>query len=66
MCQIVLVVWVRVECELVDIQQVIDNEGGGFCVMVWDWFYYSEQVWWVVYVIDDVQFKFYFVFEWVL
>ncbi|MDU5036057.1 MAG: M3 family metallopeptidase [Klebsiella pneumoniae] len=34
----------RAERELADIQQVIDNEGGGFRATAWDWLYYSEQV----------------------
>ena len=45
----------RAERELADIQQVIDNEGGGFRATAWDWLYYSEQVRRAAYAIDDAQ-----------
>ncbi len=56
----------RAERELADIQQVIDNEGGGFRATAWDWLYYSEQVRRAAYAIDDAQLKPYFALERVL
>ncbi len=43
-----------------DIQQVIDEQKGGFTVQPWDWEFYSEQVRKAKYDIDESQVKPYF------
>ncbi|HCB1499103.1 peptidyl-dipeptidase Dcp [Klebsiella oxytoca] len=56
----------RAEQELVDIQQVVDNEGGDFQAAAWDWLYYGEQVRRAKFAIDEAQLKPYFALDRVL
>ncbi|WEF30218.1 peptidyl-dipeptidase Dcp [Klebsiella aerogenes] len=56
----------RAEQELADIQQVIDEEGGGFRATAWDWAYYSEQVRRAKFALDEAQLKPYFALDRVL
>ena len=52
--------------ELADIQQVIDDEQGGFSAQAWDWSFYAEQVRRAKYAIDESQLKPYFELDTVL
>ncbi|MCT4703794.1 peptidyl-dipeptidase Dcp [Enterobacteriaceae bacterium H20N1] len=52
--------------ELADIQQVIDEQQGGFTAEVWDWAYYAEQVRRAKYDLDEAQIKPYFALNSVL
>ncbi|MFI2991988.1 peptidyl-dipeptidase Dcp [Klebsiella aerogenes] len=56
----------RAEQELADIQQVIDEEGGDFQAVAWDWLYYGEQVRRAKFAIDEAQLKPYFALDRVL
>lgn len=56
----------RAEQELADIQQVIDEQNGGFQAAAWDWLYYGEQVRRAKYAIDEAQLKPYFSLDRVL
>ncbi|HHG8774102.1 TPA: peptidyl-dipeptidase Dcp [Raoultella planticola] len=56
----------RAEQELAAIQQVIDDEGGGFAAAAWDWLYYGEQVRRAKFAIDESQLKPYFALDRVL
>lgn len=47
----------RAERELRDIQQVIDDQQGGFQAQAWDWNYYAEQVRLARYSLDEAQIK---------
>lgn len=47
----------RAERELADIQQVIDEQQGGFQAQAWDWAYYAEQVRLARYSLDESQIK---------
>lgn len=46
--------------ELADIQQVIDDEQGGFNAQAWDWSLYAERVRLAKYALDESQVKPYF------
>lgn len=50
----------RAERELADIQQVIDDEQGGFTAQAWDWARYAERVRLGKYALDESQIKPYF------
>lgn len=50
----------RALSELADIQQVIDDEQGGFTAQAWDWSFYAEQVRRAKYALDESQLKPYF------
>ncbi|EPQ0974057.1 peptidyl-dipeptidase Dcp [Citrobacter farmeri] len=52
--------------ELADIQQVIDDEQGGFSAQAWDWSFYAEQVRRAKYALDESQLKPYFELDTVL
>jgi peptidyl-dipeptidase Dcp len=56
----------RAEQELADIQQVIDEEGGDFKAMAWDWAYYGEQVRRAKFALDEAQIRPYFALDRVL
>jgi len=47
----------RAEREWADIQQVIDQQQGGFQAQAWDWVYYAEQVRLARYSLDESQIK---------
>ncbi|MEA9396027.1 peptidyl-dipeptidase Dcp [Lelliottia amnigena] len=47
----------RAEREQADIQNVIDDEQGGFSVQAWDWAYYTERVRLEKYALDESQIK---------
>lgn len=47
----------RAEREQADIQNVIDDEQGGFSVQAWDWAYYAERVRLEKYALDESQIK---------
>lgn len=50
----------RAQRELADIQQVIDEQQGGFKAKAWDWAFYAEQVRRAKYDLDEAQIKPYF------
>jgi peptidyl-dipeptidase Dcp len=50
----------RAKRELADIQQVIDEQQGGFKAESWDWAFYAEQVRLAKYDLDEAQIKPYF------
>ncbi|MFB0711569.1 peptidyl-dipeptidase Dcp [Buttiauxella noackiae] len=50
----------RAQRELADIQQVIDEQQGGFKAEAWDWAFYAEQVRRAKYDLDEGQIKPYF------
>lgn len=50
----------RAKRELADIQQVIDEQQGGFKAEAWDWAFYAEQVRRAKYDLDEGQIKPYF------
>ena len=50
----------RAQRELADIQQVIDQQQGGFKAQAWDWAFYAEQVRHAQYDLDEAQIKPYF------
>lgn len=50
----------RAERELADIQQMIDEQQGGFTAQAWDWSFYAEQVRRAKYALDESQIKPYF------
>jgi len=50
----------RARREAADIQQVIDNQQGGFSLAPWDWLFYAGQVRKAKYALDDSQIKPYF------
>lgn len=52
--------------ELADIQQVIDEQQGGFQAQAWDWPWYAEQVRRAKYDLDEVQIAPYFALNTVL
>lgn len=56
----------RAEREQADIQNVIDDEQGGFTVQAWDWAYYAERVRQAKYALDESQIKPYFALNTVL
>ncbi|MBL5920152.1 peptidyl-dipeptidase Dcp [Lelliottia amnigena] len=47
----------RAEREQADIQNVINDEQGGFSVQAWDWAYYAERVRLEKYALDESQIK---------
>ncbi|MGK9175516.1 peptidyl-dipeptidase Dcp [Yokenella regensburgei] len=53
----------RAERELADIQNVIDDQQGGFTAEAWDWGWYAEQVRLAKYEVDDAQIAPYFALE---
>ncbi|PWG72788.1 peptidyl-dipeptidase Dcp [Enterobacter mori] len=56
----------RAEREQADIQNVIDDEQGGFDVQAWDWAFYAERVRLGKYALDESQIKPYFALNAVL
>ena len=50
----------RALSELAEIQQVIDDEQGGFTAQAWDWSFYAGQVRRAKYALDESQLKPYF------
>ncbi|UWX95263.1 peptidyl-dipeptidase Dcp [Enterobacter mori] len=56
----------RAEREQADIQNVIDDEQGGFAVQAWDWAFYAERVRLGKYALDESQIKPYFALNTVL
>ncbi|HFT0375770.1 TPA: peptidyl-dipeptidase Dcp [Enterobacter mori] len=56
----------RAEREQADIQNVIDDEQGGFDVQAWDWAFYAERVRLGKYALDESQIKPYFALKTVL
>ncbi|WP_447840746.1 peptidyl-dipeptidase Dcp [Enterobacter ludwigii] len=56
----------RATLEQADIQNVIDNEQGGFTVQAWDWAFYAERVRQAKYALDESQIKPYFALNTVL
>jgi len=56
----------RAERELADIQQVINDQQGGFSAQAWDWAFYAEQVRLAKYALDESQIKPYFALNTVL
>lgn len=50
----------RARQELADIQQVIDEQQGGFQAQAWDWAFYAEQVRLAKYDLDEAKIKPYF------
>ncbi|RXW27604.1 peptidyl-dipeptidase Dcp [Enterobacter ludwigii] len=50
----------RAEREQADIQNVIDDEQGGFTVQAWDWAFYAERVRQAKYALDESQIRPYF------
>jgi peptidyl-dipeptidase Dcp len=56
----------RAERELADIQQVIDEQQGGFAAQAWDWSWYAEQVRRAKYDLDESQVAPYFALNTVL
>ncbi|MEH0885348.1 peptidyl-dipeptidase Dcp [Enterobacter sp. UNJFSC 003] len=56
----------RAEREQADIQNVIDDEQGGFRVQAWDWSFYAERVRLGKYALDESQIKPYFALNTVL
>jgi len=56
----------RAVLEQADIQQVINDEQGGFTVQVWDWAFYAERVRLGKYALDESHIKPYFALNTVL
>ena len=56
----------RAEREQADIQNVIDDEQGGFTVQAWDWAFYAERVRQAKYALDESQIRPYFALNTVL
>lgn len=56
----------RATLEQADIQNVIDDEQGGFNVQAWDWAFYAERVRQAKYALDESQIKPYFALNTVL
>ncbi len=50
----------RAKSEVVEMQKIIDKEGGKFKLQSWDWWYYAEKVRKAKYDIDESQLKPYF------
>ncbi|MFH1845823.1 MAG: M3 family metallopeptidase [bacterium] len=46
--------------EVVEMQQIIDREGGGFDLAAWDWWYYAEKLRSEKYELDDNELRPYF------
>jgi len=46
--------------EVVEMQQIIDREGGGFELAAWDWWYYAEKLRSEKYELDDNELRPYF------
>jgi peptidyl-dipeptidase Dcp len=53
----------RATAEVTDMQKIIDNENGGFKLMPWDWWYYSEKVKKEKYDLDETMLRPYFKLE---
>lgn len=51
--QLVPAVTAKAKAEAVDIQKLIDQQGGGFTLAPWDWDYYAEQVRKAKYNLDE-------------
>jgi peptidyl-dipeptidase Dcp len=58
--QIVKPAVAKAKSEMADMQQLIDQQGGGFKLQAWDWQYYAEQVRKAKYDLDDSQIRPYF------
>ena len=56
----------RAKEEIVDMQQIIDQEGGNFKLAPWDWWYYAEKVRQAKYALNEDELKPYFSLENVL
>ena len=46
--------------EVVEMQKIIDREGGGFQLAAWDWWYYAEKLRKEKYELDDTELRPYF------
>jgi peptidyl-dipeptidase Dcp len=46
--------------EVVEMQKIIDREGGGFKLASWDWWYYAEKLRKEKYALDDTELRPYF------
>ena len=64
--QIALPATARARAEVARMQQLIDQQGGGFRLAPWDWQYYAEQVRKAEYDLDESQVKPYFELDRVL
>jgi peptidyl-dipeptidase Dcp len=53
----------KAKSEVVDMQAIIDAEGGGFKLAAWDWRYYAEKVRQAKYDLDDEALRPYYVLE---
>jgi len=51
------------ENEVVEMQQIIDREDGGFKLATWDWWYYAEKLRKQKYELDDTELRPYFELE---
>lgn len=60
MREIVPAATARARREAADIQQIIDDQQGGFRLAPWDWLFYAEQVRKAKYALDDSQITPYF------
>lgn len=58
--QLVPAVVAKAKTEAADIQQLINQQGGGFTLQPWDWDYYAEQVRKAKYNVDEAEVKPYF------
>ncbi|NQU28610.1 MAG: M3 family metallopeptidase, partial [Candidatus Marinimicrobia bacterium] len=50
----------RAQAEATELQELIDQEGGGFKLQSWDWWYYSEKIRQAKYNLDETQLRSYF------
>jgi len=53
----------RAKTEVADMQKMIDDEGGGFELQSWDWWYYAEKVKKAKYDLDEEMLRPYFLLE---
>ncbi len=53
----------RAKAEKVEMQAIIDREGGGFDLEAWDWWFYAEKIRKEKYDLDDDEVKPYFTIE---
>ena len=56
----------RAKAEVAEMQQMIDEEGGGFKLQSWDWWYYAEKIRKAKYALDEEMLRPYFKLENVL
>ncbi|MBN1154251.1 M3 family metallopeptidase [candidate division KSB1 bacterium] len=53
----------RARMEAADMQKIIDQEGGGFKLEAWDWWYYAEKLQKQKYALDEAMLRPYFKME---